>query len=107
MEIIILILIAIGVLALVITAINDIIVNNKIQEAYKEVIKLQDKIIKNNETIIDNYNTLKEHFNKNITDIAKTFNFYDKRLIALEQRQYKRKKKINNDITASNADDVQ
>ena len=107
MEIIILILISIGILSLAIMAINDIITNVKIEKKYDIIIKFQNEIIENNKTITNNINLLKEHFNKNITDIAKTFDFYDRRIIALEQRQYKRKKKINNDIAASNTDNVQ
>lgn len=62
------------------------------------------KIIKNNETITNDVNLLKEYFNKNITDIAKTFDFYDRRIIALEERHYKRRKKIDKEVNSDNAD---
>lgn len=107
MEIIILIVITIGIIALVTIAVSNIYSNTMIRKSYEIIIKNQNEIIENNKNITDNFNLFKKHFNKNITDIAKTFDFYDKRIIALEQRQYKRKKKINNDITASNTDDVQ
>lgn len=107
MEIIILTLVTIGVIALLIIAISNIYSNTAIKKSYETIVKNQNEIIENNKNITNNINLFKEHFNKNITDIAKTFDFYDRRIIALEQRQYKRKKKINNDITASNVDDVQ
>lgn len=107
MEIIILILITIGIIALITIAISNVYSNTMIKKSYEIIIKNQNELNENNKTITNNINLLKEHFNKNITDIAKTFDFYDRRIISLEQRQYKRKKKINNDITASNADDVQ
>lgn len=107
METIILTLVTIGVIALLIIAISNIYSNTAIKKSYETIVKNQNEIIENNKNITNNINLFKEHFNKNITDIAKTFDFYDRRIIALEQRQYKRKKKINNDITVSNVDDVQ
>ena len=107
MEIIILILISIGILSLAIMAINDIITNVKIEKKYDIIIKFQNEIIENNKTITNNVNLLKEHFNKNITDIAKTFNFYDKRIIALEEKHYKRRKKIDKVVYTNNTDNVQ
>lgn len=107
MEIIILTLVTIGVIASLIIAISNNYSNTMIKKSYEMTIKNQNEIIKNNKSITNNINLFKEHFNKNITDIAKIFDFYDRRIIALEQRQYKRKKKINNDITARNIDDVQ
>lgn len=88
-------------------AINDIITNIRIEKKYDFIIKFQNEIIENNKTITNNINLLKEHFNKNITDIAKTFNFYDKRIITLEERHYKRRKKIDKEVDTNNTDNVQ
>ena len=88
-------------------AINDIITNVKIEKKYDIIIKFQNEIIENNKTITNNVNLLKEHFNKNITDIAKTFNFYDKRFITLEEKHYKRRKKIDKEVDTNNTDNVQ
>ena len=107
METIILILVTIGVITLAIIAISNIYSNTAIKKFYEIIIKNQNELIENNKTITNNINLLKEYFNKNITDIAKTFDFYDRRIIALEQRQYKRNKNINSNITPSNIDDVQ
>lgn len=106
METIILILVIIGSLSLTIMTINNIIANTKIEKNYDIIIKFQNEIVENNKTITNNINLLKEHFNKNITDIAKTFDFYDRRILALEQRRYKRNNNINSNITPSNIDDV-
>lgn len=106
METIILIFFTIGVITLAIIAISNIYSNTAIKKFYEIIIKNQNELIENNKTITNNINLLKEHFNKNITDIAKTFDFYDRRIIALEQRQYKRNKNFNSNITPSNIDEV-
>lgn len=107
MEIIELILFVIGIVALAIIAICSIYSNTTIRKQYELVIKNQNELVENNKTITNNVNLLKEHFNKNITDIAKTFDFYNRRIITIEERHYKRNKKINSNITPSNIDDVQ
>lgn len=107
METIILILVTIGVITFAIIAISNIYSNTAIKKFYEIIIKNQNELIENNKTITNNINLLKEHFNKNITDIAKTFDFYDRRIIALEQKQYKRNKNFNSNIIPSNIDDVQ
>ena len=107
MEIIELTLFVIGIIALAIIAICSIYSNTTVKKQYELVRKNQNELIENNKTITNNINLLKEHFNKNITDIAKTFDFYDRRIIAIEQKQYKRNKNINSNIIPSNIDDVQ
>lgn len=107
METIILILVIIGSLSLTIMTINNIITNTRIEKNYDIIIKFQNEIVENNKTITNNINLLKEHFNKNITDIAKTFNFYDRRIIHLEERHYKRKKKIDKEVDTNNTNNVQ
>lgn len=107
METIELIFFVIGIVALAIIAVWSICFDLIVIKQYKLVIKNQNELVENNKTITNNINLLKEHFNKNITDIAKTFDFYDRRIVALEQRQYKRNKNINSNIIPSNIDDVQ
>lgn len=107
METIILILISIGILSLAIMAINDIITNVKVEKKYDTIIKFQNEIIENNKTITNNVNLLKEYFNKNIIDIAKTLDFYDRRIISLEQRHYKRRKKIDKEVDINNTNNIQ
>ena len=107
METIILILVVIGIVSLILTAISDIIINISIKKKYNALIKLQETIIEDNKDIADKFETFKKVFNKNITDIAKTFDFYDRRIMFLEQKQYKRNKNINSNIIPSNIDDVQ
>lgn len=107
MEIIELILFIIGIVSLAIIAVWSIYSDLMVIKQYKLVIKNQNELVENNKTITNNINLLKEYFNKNITDIAKTFDFYDRRILALEKRQYKRNKNFNSNITPSNIDDVQ
>ena len=88
-------------------AITNIIINIKIEKKYDAIIKLQENIIENNKDITNKFEAFKKIFNKNITDIAKTFNFYDKRLITLEERHYKRRKKIDKEVDTNNTNNVQ
>lgn len=110
METIILILVTIGIIALITIAISDVYSNIMIKKSDEIIIRNQNELNENNKTITNNINLLKKHFNKNITDIAKTFDFYDRRIIALEEKHYKRRKKIDKEVdtnNTSNTDNVQ